>query len=107
MAPEELPDVLDLDEVPEPMQLTEERLREAVGDDPGPLRRYLHGLAAAEAERCHKAVRGAGGLYWPCVRPRHPGERYCFGHLDPATEPHGRRTRAGVLRRLRSLVRRR
>lgn len=82
-APDHLAPILDERDIPDELLLTEARLREAAGDgDPGIFDRYLKLLEARREDRCGCAARGAGGMYWPCVRPAEPGRRYCFAHRD-------------------------
>lgn len=79
----DLPPVLDERDVPDELLLTEDRLREAAGDgDAGIFGRYLKLLEGRRDDRCRGAARGAGGMYWPCVRPADPGRRYCFAHRE-------------------------
>lgn len=75
------PEYGDWDELPDDQRITRERLEELLdAGAPEWFDRYRDLLARPATDRCRMAIRGLGGLYWPCVRPTAAGERYCFAH---------------------------
>ncbi len=73
----------DWDDVPDDLKVTPERIQHLIDEGaPEWFGRYRDLLSRHGEGGCRAAVRGVGGLFWPCARPAVAGERYCFAHRD-------------------------